>query len=316
MPWPPTSGRGSWPATTSEPVNITWRRLFEETARVLGERPAARWLCETACGLDGDDFIAALDEPATERMVAHLDAMVARHRSGEPLAYVMGRWSFRHIELMIDRRVLIPRPETELVAGRAIELARGVHHGGEVARRVLDLGTGSGAIGLSMAHELPISGTEVWLTDASVDALDVARANAAGLGRVAANVRFAGGDWFDALPIGLKGGFDVIVSNPPYIATGDPEVELSVVEHEPHGALFAGDDGLDAVRRIVSEVFDWLTPGGWLVVEVGYRQTEMVRGLMMEAGFEPSHIHIHHDLTPHPRFISAQSGALGTRGRG
>jgi len=130
---------------------VTWRTLLNETIEVLGERPQARWICETACGLDGDEFLAELDEPATERMVAQLDAMVARYRAGEPLAYVMGHWSFRTIELMVDRRVLIPRPETEMVAGRALELARGV--AGQ--RRVVDLGTGSGAIGLSLSmwHE-------------------------------------------------------------------------------------------------------------------------------------------------------------------
>ena len=288
---------------------VTWRELLDQTISVLGERPQARWLCETACGLDGDEFIEALDEAATERMVSQLDAMVARYRAGEPLAYVMGRWSFRHIELMVDPRVLIPRPETELVAGRAIELARAVKHDSEPARRVLDLGTGSGAIGLSLAHELPITGTEVWLTDSSVDALNVARANAAGVGRAAANVHFAHGSWFDALPSELRGSFDVIVSNPPYIADGDPEVEASVLDHEPHRALFAGPDGLDDVRTIVTGAREWLWPGGWLVVECGYRQCDAVRALCVEAGFPERTVNIHHDLTPHPRFISAQCGA-------
>jgi len=288
---------------------VTWRELLDQTISVLGERPQARWLCETACGLDGDEFIEALDEAATERMVSQLDAMVARYRAGEPLAYVMGRWSFRHIELMVDPRVLIPRPETELVAGRAIELARAVRHDSEPARRVLDLGTGSGAIGLSLAHELPITGTEVWLTDSSVDALNVARANAAGVGRAAANVRFAHGSWFDALPNELRGSFDVIVSNPPYIADGDSEVEASVLDHEPHRALFAGPDGLDDVRTIVTGAGEWLRPGGWLVVECGYRQCDDVRVLCVEAGFPEKTVSVHHDLTPHPRFISAQCGA-------
>ena len=104
-------------------------------------------------------------------MVAHLDAMVARYRAGEPLQYVLGRWSFRHLDLAVDRRVLIPRPETELVAGVAIELAAAIGP----PRLVADLGTGSGAIGLSLAAELPLDGTTVWITDASEDALAVAR---------------------------------------------------------------------------------------------------------------------------------------------
>lgn len=280
---------------------LTWRELWSSTTEVVGSRAEARWLCETACGLDGDEFLAALDEKATVRMVAQLDAMVARYRSGEPLAHVMGRWSFRRLELMIDRRVLIPRPETELVAERAIGLARGF-----TPRLVADLGAGSGAIGLSLAAELPIDDTEVWLTDVSADAIDVARANAAGLGRAATNVRFAEGSWFEALPAELRGRFDVIVANPPYIAVDDPEVEASVREWEPHGALYSGADGLDDIRVIVREAVEWLKPGGWLIVEFGHRQGAAVKELAESAGFvdvavEPDLAHRDRLLTAHHR---------------
>jgi len=280
---------------------VTWRTLLNETIEVLGERPQARWICETACGLDGDEFLAELDEPATERMVAQLDAMVARYRAGEPLAYVLGHWSFRTIELMVDRRVLIPRPETEVVAGRALELARGV--AGQC--RVVDLGTGSGAIGLSLAAELPITGTEVWLTDYSTDAVDVARANAIGLGRAAANVRVCHGSWFDALPVDVRGEIDVVVSNPPYIADGDPEVAESVLEYEPHTALFAGDDGLDDVRTIARDARDWLRSGGWLVMEIGYQQGDAVKALLEQFGF--ANVTIANDLTGRPRIAEARN---------
>ena len=280
---------------------VTWRTLLNETIEVLGERPQARWICETACGLDGDEFLAELDEPATERMVAQLDAMVARYRAGEPLAYVMGHWSFRTIELMVDRRVLIPRPETEMVAGRALELARGVAD----QRRVVDLGTGSGAIGLSLAAELPIMGTEVWLTDYSTDAVDVARANAIGLGRAAANVRVCHGSWFDALPVDVRGAIDVVVSNPPYIADGDPEVAESVLEYEPHTALFAGDNGLDDVRVIARDARDWLRSGGWLVMEIGYQQGDAVKALLEQFGF--ADVTIANDLTGRPRIAEARN---------
>jgi release factor glutamine methyltransferase len=280
---------------------VTWRTLLNETIEVLGERPQARWICETACGLDGDEFLAELDEPATERMVAQLDAMVARYRAGEPLAYVLGHWSFRTIELMVDRRVLIPRPETEVVAGRALELARGV--AGQ--RRVVDLGTGSGAIGLSLAAELPITGTEVWLTDYSTDAVDVARANAIGLGRAATNVRVCHGSWFDALPVDIRGEIDVVVSNPPYIADGDPEVAESVLEYEPHSALFAGDDGLDDVRTIARDARDWLRSGGWLVMEIGYQQGDAVKALLEQCGY--ADVAIANDLTGRPRIAEARN---------
>jgi release factor glutamine methyltransferase len=280
---------------------VTWRTLLNETIEVLGERPQARWICETACGLDGDEFLAELDEPATERMVAQLDAMVARYRAGEPLAYVLGHWSFRTIELMVDRRVLIPRPETEVVAGRALELARGV--AGQ--RRIVDLGTGSGAIGLSLAAELPLTGTEVWLTDYSTDAVNVARANAVGLGRAATNVRVCHGSWFDALPVDVRGDIDVVVSNPPYIANGDAEVAESVLEYEPHTALFAGDDGLDDVRTIARDARNWLRSGGWLVMEIGYRQGDAVKALL--EGFGYADVAIANDLTGRPRIAEGRN---------
>jgi release factor glutamine methyltransferase len=268
---------------------VTWRELWEETAGVLGERPQARWLCETASGLFGEEFVEGLDERATERMVSRLDAMVARYRAGEPLQYVLGHWSFRRLDLLVDRRVLIPRPETELVAEVAIERARaaGRRDAGGARQPIVaaDLGTGSGAIGLALADELPVTGVTVWLTDASADAVAVARANAAGLGRAGANVRVAEGSWFEALPDELRGRLDVVVANPPYIAEGDPEVAAAVAEWEPPGALYAGADGLDDIRAIAAAAPAWLRPGGSLVLEIGHRQGPAVAELLAAAGF-------------------------------
>jgi release factor glutamine methyltransferase len=261
---------------------LTWRRLWQETTEALGDRAAARWVCEHAGSFDDDEFLHALDDPVTERMVAHLDAIVARHRAGEPLQYALGRWGFRHLDVMIDRRVLIPRPETESV----VEVALGLVDPTRPERVVVDLGTGSGVIGLSLARELPFDGTSVWLTDVSADALDVARANLAGLGRSGANVRVVEGDWFDALPADLGGRVDIVVSNPPYIALGDPEIDRTVVDWEPAVALFAGDDGLDAVRAIAAGATSWLRPGGWLVLEIGYRQGDAVVDLLVAEGLD------------------------------
>ena len=256
---------------------VRWRELLAETTERVGERPAARWLCEVASGADRLDDV--LDEPATQRMVAHLDSMFDRHAAGEPLAYVLGRWSFRHLDLIVDRRVLIPRPETEVVAGVAIEVARAEPRPVTVA----DLGTGSGAIGLALADELPVDGVRVWLTDVSPDALDVARANLAGIGRRAANVRIAAGSWFDALPAGVVP--DVVVSNPPYVAEGSPAVDTAVREWEPYGALFAGADGLDAIRLLVAATPGRVRPGGWLVLEIGADQGSAVERLLADAGY-------------------------------
>jgi release factor glutamine methyltransferase len=261
---------------------LTIRAAWAQVAEVLDDRPAARWLCEVATALDGDELVAALDEPMTERMVAHLDAMVARYRTGEPLAHVLGRWSFRHLDLAVDRRVLIPRPETEEVAGVAIERAAARHRltGSVVA---VDLGTGSGAIGLSLAQELPLTGTTVWITDRSEDALEVARANLAGVGRCATNVRVAAGDWFDALPADLLA--DVVVANPPYVADESPELAASVRDWEPAEALFAGSDGLDDLRRLVADAPAHLRPGGWLVLEIGADQGAAVADLLHRHGY-------------------------------
>jgi release factor glutamine methyltransferase len=256
---------------------LTWRALLAETTTRVGERPVARWLCEVASGADRIEEV--LDEPATQRTVAHLDAMIARHAAGEPLAYVLGRWSFRHLDLAVDRRVLIPRPETEVVAGVAIDLAL------TLTRPItaVDLGTGSGAIGLALADELPLTGVTVWLVDDDPDALDVARANLAGIGRRAANVRVAEGSWFDALP--AETVVDLAVSNPPYIAATSGQVDQAVREWEPEHAVFAGADGLAAIRELVAGSARRIRRGGWLVLEIGADQGSAVEELLAASGF-------------------------------
>jgi release factor glutamine methyltransferase len=261
---------------------VTWRTLVAETAIALGDRQHARWMCETASGCDSGQFVAELDEPATHRMVAHLDAMIVRRLAGEPLQYVLGSWQFRRLDLMIDARVLIPRPETEWVCEAALQIATTIP---TRPRRIADLGTGSGAIGLSLALELPIGSAEIWLADVSADALDVARANLAGIGRPASAVRLVHGSWFNALPDELRGALDLVVANPPYIAADDPAVEQSVRDWEPHLALFSGSDGLRDIHTIVAEAPDWLADNGWLVLEIGAQQGAEVSALLERHGF-------------------------------
>ena len=279
----------------------TWREVLADTVEALANEREARLLCEHAAGLDASSFAAAMREPVTQRMALHLQAMLRRRLAGEPLQYVMGRWAFRHLDLLVDPRVLIPRAETEEVAQVALDAARKAGPGCVV----VDLGTGSGAIGLSVAFELPPDSATVWITDVSSDALDVARANLAGIGRAGARVRVAQGDWYSALPESLRGTVDVIVANPPYIAHGDPEVDEVVVRHEPHAALFSGDDGLAALRSIIIGAPRWLRTGGTLVMEIGHRQADAVREMCTTAGLR--NVEVRRDLAGRDRVIVARA---------
>jgi release factor glutamine methyltransferase len=280
---------------------ITWAEMLAQVSSALGDEREARWLCEHAAGMSADEFRAALNEPVRTTVARSLETMVARRRAGEPLQYVMRSWAFRRLEVMVDERVLIPRPETETLAELALA---------EVKQRgdgavVVDLGTGSGVIGLSIAAETYPQKIEVWLTDDSADALDVARANLAGIGRAGSVVRVAEGSWYSALPDGLRGGVQVVVANPPYIAEGDVEVEPGVHEWEPHHALYSGASGLDAIREIITSAPEWLAPGGVLFLEMGYRQADAVRELF-DARW--SGVVVHHDLAGRDRFVEARLG--------
>ena len=282
---------------TDDPV-VTWRQLLQWTIDAIGDPTHARWLCEEAASADAAGFVSLLGDAATERMVAHLESMLARYRTGEPVQYVLGHWGFRRIDLAVDARALIPRPETEVVAGVAIEIASGYGP----TRTIVDLGTGTGAIGLAIADELPAEGTSVWLTDASEAALDLARANLAGLGRAAHVVRVTAGSWFDAFPLDVSA--DVIVSNPPYVATDSDDVDPVVSGWEPASALYAGADGLDALRLIVAGAGPRLRPGGALVLEIGSDQGSEVQSLLLDAGFVD--VEVRPDLSGRDRMVVAR----------
>lgn len=278
----------------------TWRRALAETAEAVGSRNEALWMCRRASGTDATEFAEIIDDPVTERAGSHLAHLVGRRRAGEPLQYVLGEWAFRRIEIMVDPRVLIPRPETEELLDHALgHLAR---HAGPDAPVVVDLGTGSGAVGLSLLAESPVRDAVVWMTDVSPEALDVARANAAGLGIAGSGARFALGSWWDALPDDLRGRIDLVATNPPYVADDDPEVADDVRRWEPHGALFAGHDGLDAIRAITAGAGDWLAPGAMLITEIGHRQGSAVAGLFAAAGL--AEVRVIADSAGRDRFVS------------
>jgi release factor glutamine methyltransferase len=203
--------------------------------------------------------------PATARR--DLNEWARRLRDGEPLAYLLGRREFWGLSLNVCDAVLIPRPETELL----VELALAQIRPGD---RVLDLGTGSGAIAIAVAST---AGAAVQVTgsDNSTAALAVASENGRALGT---QVSWVCSNWFDSLP----GPYEIILSNPPYIAENDPH--LAALGHEPRAALTAGPDGLDAIRHIVPDALQRLSSGGWLMLEHGYQQGNQVRGLMQQAG--------------------------------
>lgn len=224
-------------------------------------------------------------EPAA---AARFEALVTARAGGVPVAYLLGQREFWTLALRVTPDVLVPRPETELLVERTLAAVRTLP-----APKVLDLGTGSGAIGLALAAERP--DLFAWLTDASPAAADVARANAARLGL--ANVRVVVGHWYDAVPAEVL--FDAVVSNPPYLAESDPHLGSGSLPHEPRTALVSGAGGLESLVCVVGGAPARLRPGGLLVVEHGHLQGAAVRDLFTAAGFLA--ITTYPDLAGHER---------------
>ncbi len=243
-------------------------------ARLLDEARAAIPLREARLLLGhvlGDSHAALEAHPerkVSPRDTANFRALVARRAEGRPIAYLTGHREFYGLDFHVTPAVLIPREETELLVDIACE---------KPARRILDLGTGSGCLAIAVAKELPQA--QVTAVDMSDAALEVARENAA---RHGVSVRFLQGDWFAPLA-GER--FDLILANPPYVAEGDPHLAQGDVRFEPRAALAAGPDGLDDIRRIVVGAAAHLEPGGWLWFEHGYDQAAAAAALLAAAGF-------------------------------
>jgi len=300
------------------PAPTTWGSLLDEAATALtpivgdGAAAEARWIVCEASGFDPAELVLRGDEPAPDRGVHAVHGMVARRRRGEPLQYVLGSWNFRGIDLMVDPRVLIPRPETEVVAGVAIdELARSGARTGKgdpwsgavTDYAIADLGTGSGALALALVTALPDAA--VWATDASEDALVVARANLSSIGFAATRLRVVSGDWYDALPLELRGELRLVVSNPPYVSEAEfADLPTEVSAFEPRRALVSGPTGLECLEIVVREAPGWLAPNGLLVCEHAPHQADSVRELARAAGF--AHVETRADLTGRERALVAR----------
>ena len=242
------------------------------------ERLDAHLLLAHVLGQSRAWLLAHGDDALTDPQGAAFESLVARRAAGEPFAYLVGEREFHGLTLAVNDAVLVPRPDTETLVEWALDLLQGESVGVDDPA-VLDLGTGSGAIALALKNACPRA--RVWAGERSASALAVARANTQ---RLALDVRFAQGDWWDALagapdaPV-----FDLVVSNPPYIAADDPH--LAALTHEPRSALVADDDGLADIRCIADGARGRLRPGGWLLFEHGWQQAPAVQAILQRSGF-------------------------------
>ncbi len=275
---------------------LEWTREFLGAKGDEHPRRSAEWLLSAATGLSRVELYAYHDRPLTSEERAVLREAVKRRAAGEPLQYVTGEVAFRHIVVRVRPGVLIPRPETEVLVGEVLrELA------GTPDPLVAEIGTGSGCIALSIAREQ--AGARVFATDISRVAVETARDNVSRLG-LSERVDVCEGDLFAGLPDDLRGRFDAVVSNPPYVPSADvPGLPPEVAGFEPVLALDGGPDGLDVFRRLASEARVWLRPGGLFAVELDERR---VRTAAQEAVQWYEEVRIARDLAGRERMVTAR----------
>lgn len=294
-------------SASSTSIDGPWtiRRVLEWTTGYLKERGSesprldAELLLAHARGCPRIQLYTAYDEPLPDAVRATMRELVQRRAAAEPVAYLIGQREFFSLPFHVTPAVLIPRPDTETLVMEALNVLKP-----RATPTVLDLGTGSGCIAIALAVNFPTARTTA--VDLSNAALEVARRNAA-RHTVTDRIQFLEGDLFDPLPAGAR--FDAIVSNPPYVRTGEiPELQAEVRLSEPHGALDGGEDGLDIIRRIVDNAPSRLVPGGALLIECSPEQAAAVRGLLEQQGDFTS-VGIRQDLSSQPRVVMARRSA-------
>jgi release factor glutamine methyltransferase len=280
----------------------------ELTASLGGARHEARFIADEVLGRAG----APSGTPVPPSSAHRARAMAERRRGGEPLQYVFGHWPFRGLDLVVDPRVLIPRPETEQVVEVALDEARRLGVPSPPGLVAVDAGTGTGAIALSLATELP--GASVWATDSSADALAVAAANLASVrrehGAAMGPVELVQGSWLAALPAELAGRVHLVVSNPPYVAAGEWESLDPEVRAEPRDALIAGPGsdgtpGLADVEAVLDEARRWLARPGVVVVELAPHQAAAAADRARAMGY--GEVRVRPDLAGRPRALVARA---------
>ena len=278
---------------------ILWSAEYLKNKGVETGRLDAEWLLAAALGVDRLQLYLKYDRPLRFEEREAFKPLLRRRAGREPLQYIIGRTGFRELELKTDPRVLIPRPETELLVQEVLDWASAG------AESVWDMGTGAGAVALSLAAEG--TWTRVVATDVSPEALSVAADNAERYD-LGGHVEFREGSLFEPLEEGER--FDVIVSNPPYIAEGEKgELQPEVRDWEPPEALFAGEDGLDVIRQLVAGAPKHLLSGGLLALECGLGQAEGIAADVQATGAFGA-VRIRADLTGRPRFVTAERGAV------
>lgn len=293
IPAPFSSLAGVAPAST-------WRQALSRASAATGSSSDARWLIEEVAGVSGARLWSMLDQPAPIEALGRLWQLLERRMKGEPVAYLLGHWPFRFVDLAVGPGALVPRPETEQVADVALSWLASNCTG---ARMVADLGTGTGALALAIASE--DQDATVVAVDVSEEALAWAEKNRTRTAEPSSRVQLLAGSWYEALPTDLLGRFDLIVSNPPYVSAAELSLLATEVRcHEPAMALVSGEDGLQATRELLQGAPAWLRPGGCVVMEMASQRAAETLELARRSGLVE--VECVADLAGRPRVLKAQ----------